>query len=94
MPDAMANAATSLPLELDEPAPRRTRVYRASAGERTSRKRVTSFNLEAQDELVLDALRRSYGTSVTGQAIRNALRDAARLRGIDVDQLKREAGAV
>lgn len=46
--------------------------------------------MRPQDELVLDALRDTYGTRLTGEAIRRALRDAARSKGIDVEALTRE----
>ncbi|MCK9250814.1 MAG: hypothetical protein M0P31_17785 [Solirubrobacteraceae bacterium] len=87
----MANPATTLPLELEPAAPRRTRVRRAMTGERTATKRVTSFQLDTSDERLLDLLRQSYGTQVIGQAIREALRDAARSRGIDVEAVDAEA---
>jgi len=60
-------------------------------GERTATKRVTSFQLDTSDERLLDLLRQSYGTQVIGQAIREALRDAARSRGIDVEAVDAEA---
>jgi hypothetical protein len=54
---------------------------------------VTSFNMQPHDELVLDALRQAYGTEIVGEAIRQALRDAAASRGIDIAHLGQEAAA-
>lgn len=85
--------STPAPLPLELPAATRaTRAHRAQAGQR-SKDRVTSFKLKPEDELVLDALRESYGTEVTGEAIRRALHEAAIGRGIDVDRLSEEAAA-
>lgn len=81
------------PLPLELPTARVARARRASAGERRSRKRVTSFGMQPQDELLLDALRSAYGTNLTGEAIRLALRDAADKRGIDVNALGQETAA-
>lgn len=50
--------------------------------------------MQPNDELVLDALRRSYKTELTGETIRRALRDAARVQGIDIEHLAQEAAHV
>ncbi|MGX6446926.1 hypothetical protein ACVU7I_02480 [Patulibacter sp. S7RM1-6] len=41
----------------------------------------------------MDRLREEYGTEVIGEAIRMAMEDAARSRGVAVDDLPEEAAA-
>jgi len=81
----------ALPLDLPD-AQRRKKQRRADAGQRAS-KRVTSFGMQLEDEMILDALRAEYGTHLTGEAIRRAMREAAAVRGIDVDHIARRAAA-
>lgn len=85
--------STPAPLPLDLAAPgRRVKPRRANAGER-NKDRVTSFKMQPEDELVLDALRAEYGTHLVGAAIRRALREAAEVHGIDIEQLRGETAA-
>lgn len=82
--------ATTTPVALQT---RRPRPQRASAGQRRPDRRVTSWTMRPQDELLLDALRDAYGASAVAEVMRRSLRAAAEAEGIDISQFEPEAAA-
>lgn len=74
--------------DVDRPvAERKQRVKQARAGQRGARdrdRRVTSWSMSVEDELLLDALRDHYGTDKVSVALRRSLQFAAEAQGVTV----------